>query len=676
MSWFAGLFSSSKGTLNSRKAMSSTHEAFSLPTSSPRTASHPDAFNPETLNTPNTVASSYSYPPQSAGGAYDYVPNTASLREGTRQMSLLPLHNGSLPPLPPYPPLAHTWERLRTWLSREYPELGDTLNYGILPQDLAQIEMSFGFALPQAVRESYLCVDGQEPESSCSEGLFFGLTLLPLEEVLEEWRFWREVDDDPNTGANERLREVMQSIPPGWVRKMYSSRGWIPLVADKGGNYLGVDMNPDEGGAVGQVIVFGRDFDTKVVMWRGDGSGGWAKWLASFVDDLEAGEGFELGATGEASEGSEDDVGYESYFFDGVGGGQGDTGGDTGGGGLRMTGEYRGWSVFEAWADRSVRRWQDAGLYSDTTPLPSEKGKMPEKLSLDQIVSGSGAEVAIPVLSDAEGEGETSALAPHPLGNVTNKRYSSARQPSIPTIAVTKPPAPMPVDLPTPELIRPYSPVSHPLADDDIEAGGDLVMREIDLQPSISSVRQDSSTPSASGRSNASPVSPVAARNITDSPEPLSPASHVKTTIAPAIDDLLADSAPTAPAPLVESPHSSLDDLDDEPESPVRSEEDSPVLIDAPEPEPAVAEDTVRLVGGGGVSGVIDEPVASDDGVLVDGPEPSEPASAPSPDSATTPTAGGKHEKKKSISAELKRLGNMGSGKRKTDSVSSVKASG
>ena len=133
--------------------------------------------------------------------------------------------------------------------------------------------MAFGFSLPQPVRESYLCVDGQEPESSagCAAGLFFGLTLLPLEEVLEEWRFWREVDDDPTTGANAALRGLMESIPAGWVRREYSCRGWIPLVADKAGNYLGIDMNPGEGGAVGQVIVFGRDFDTKVVMWRGDG---------------------------------------------------------------------------------------------------------------------------------------------------------------------------------------------------------------------------------------------------------------------------------------------------------------------------------------------------------------------------------------------------------------------
>lgn len=387
MGWLSNLFSMDSSQRSARKGQvfSSTHEAFSLPTSSPVFHSHPDAFNPETLNTPDPESTrspgSYTYPPQDTA-SYGFIPSYVlpHLRLQPRLMhsrarpassSLLPTHMDPLhTPFPinaNYPPLAKTWARIRSWLSREYPELGDTLNYGILPQDLAQIEMQFGFSLPAVVRESYLCVDGQEAESSagCSEGLFFGLTFLPLESVLEEWRFWREVDSDPSTGANDYLRQSMQSIPPGWVRKEYSQRGWIPLIADKAGNYLGIDLNPAEGGSIGQVIVFGRDFDTKVVLWNGDGVTGWAKWLAGFVDELESGDGFEIGL-GDTSEGSEDEVGYESYYYDGHGRGHGDGGGDNGaGGGLRYIGEYRGWSVLEAWADRSLRKWHEAGVIAD-----------------------------------------------------------------------------------------------------------------------------------------------------------------------------------------------------------------------------------------------------------------------------------------------------------------------
>jgi hypothetical protein len=80
----------------------------------------------------------------------------------------------------------------------------------------------------------------------------------------------------------------------------------------------------------------------------------------------------EIGRGNEGSDDSEDDLGYESYFYDGSGRGQGDGGGDTGPGGMRMTGEYRGWNVLEAWADRSLRRWHEAGVITDTSLLPPE----------------------------------------------------------------------------------------------------------------------------------------------------------------------------------------------------------------------------------------------------------------------------------------------------------------
>ncbi|KAF9068681.1 hypothetical protein BDP27DRAFT_1265958 [Rhodocollybia butyracea] len=467
MNWLSSLFSQGSSQ-NSRRgqAMSSTHEAFSIPTSSPVFRTHPDAFTPDALlNTPDS-RSSYTYPPPSPA-AYNYVPSFSN----SRPNSLLPTHHDQFhtPILPrsAYPPLTQTWNRLRTWLNREYPELGDTLNYGILPQDLAQIELQFGFPLPAVVRESYLVVDGQEAESAagCADGLFFGLYLLPLEDVVEEWRFWREVDDDPGTGANPQLREAMQSIPPNWIRRAYSQRGWIPLIADKTGNYVGVDLNPDEDGTSGQVIVFGRDFDTKVVLFSGDGPAGWARWLASFVEDLESGEGFEIGR-GEDISDSEDDVGYESYYNDGSG--SGDGGGDTGlGGGLRLTGEYRGWSVLEAWADKSVRKWHEAGLVKDV--VDEKKGKMAEKIpSLD----GSAAEVAIPVLADVDDLETAEVTTPTAKTNPT--AITRKAHPNLPTISITKPPIPLPVELPTPRDIvaLPSPPDSrHSSFDEDLESG-------------------------------------------------------------------------------------------------------------------------------------------------------------------------------------------------------------
>ncbi|KAH9043152.1 hypothetical protein EDB85DRAFT_2081183 [Lactarius pseudohatsudake] len=543
MSWFASLFSSSsKSSLQGRrKVLSSTQEAFSLP--SPSFAQGGLFTRDSSLGTPDPESAgtpSFTYPPPSNGAQYGYVPPGTPSRS---RPSLLPLHNASPSPLPQYPSLEQTWTRIRSWLSVEYPELGDTLNYGILPQDLANIEMQFGFSLPQVIRESYLVVDGQEPESSagCSDGLFFGLHLLPLDEVLDEWRFWREVDDDPNTGAHPQLREVMQSVPPNWIRKEYSQRGWIPLISDKTGNYVGVDLNPEKGGSVGQVIVFGRDFDTKVVLWRGDGPAGWAHWLASFAEELESREGFELGLSNE-SEGSEDDVGYEGYFFDGNGRGSGEASGGAAVGGMRLAGEYRGWTTLEAWADKSVRKWQQTGLVPDP-PAEEEKGKAAEKvglgvLALANTTASSGAEVPIPVFADVS----------NTTPSQSRKRQdpdSSLGPPSktpVPVISITKPPAPLPVDLPTrDDITLDLDSETHP---DDLESGGSLIQEVSHLSKSgqgddglvVIPLTQRSATkatePSLSTtRSPVHPLSKVA--DLLDDPVPALAASPMKPSLSP-----------------------------------------------------------------------------------------------------------------------------------------------
>ncbi|PPR06001.1 hypothetical protein CVT26_005723 [Gymnopilus dilepis] len=734
MGWLSSLFSSfdSNSSQRSRKGQvfSSTHEAFSLPTSSPVYNSHPDAFNPDVLNTPDPESArspgSYTYPPPGPA-AYGYIPSSAkryfrsltydvalhnllfALNENDdssgfiarpASSSLLPTHMDPMhTPLsspPNYPPLSKTWARIRAWLSREYPELGDTLNYGILPQDLAEIEMQFGFALPAVVRESYLCVDGQEAESAagCSEGLFFGLTLLPLENVLEEWRFWREVDLDPTTGANEELRQHMQSIPPGWIRREYSQRGWIPLVADKVGNYLGVDLNPGEQGSVGQIIVFGRDFDTKVVMWRGDGLTGWAKWLASFVEELESGEGFEIGAA-DTSEGSEDEVGYEGYFYDGHGRGQGDGGGDTGsGGGLRLTGEYRGWNVLEAWADRSLRKWVESGVITEEVLAPiDEEARKEERQDLDIVelsMQGPGAvEVAIPVLRSSHEQIPSPTID---ALNATNSQPSSSKlSPSpLPIISVTKPPAPRPVALPTPQDIAPapsppesrHSSVDN--LDEDLESGErmnglplpemaedvGLVSATRRTGKSKSPIRRETSDASGS----ALPMSP---------PPPMLPRSthNINASLSsppPIIPDLLAD------GPLVDEPLTSEEPavLLEEP-LPIQPSTDTRTTNEvAPVPaqieveqveEDAEPETTIRLVGGGGQAGVAQEPPEEE-------PEVSTVASPAAPESdldlvstdaesaPETPTnkKGHKKSKSKSSLASLKRLSQLGHRKKKS----------
>lgn len=293
--------------------------------------------------------------------------STSTLVPGTAGRAFDVSAGGSVP-TSAYPPMRHTWNRIRKWCRKNYPEISDTLNWPCTEEALDELEMTIGYALPTCVRESYLNYDGQELESnqSCQDGLFFGAALLSLDQIAEEWKFWRSVDEDPETAANPQVRNLMASCPHKWIRAEYSCRGWIPLITDHAGNYIGVDLSPHPagGGAPGQVIIFGRDFDTKVVCWKGEGAGGWGRFLQTFADELEAGEFWTLEEPSVGSDDEEDMIGYESYFSGGGAGasqGGGDRAGE-GAAGFRLTGEYKGWPVLEAWADRSVRLWESVGL--------------------------------------------------------------------------------------------------------------------------------------------------------------------------------------------------------------------------------------------------------------------------------------------------------------------------
>ncbi|WVF66238.1 hypothetical protein IAT40_000978 [Kwoniella sp. CBS 6097] len=432
--------SSSRGA-NRRSVMDSTIDAFSLPTAhggSRYTANYADGGLPQA----DSAASSPG-PSRRGSTAYGlYPPGKDAL-------------GGSSPNY--YPPPSHTFHRLRNALANSFPELLETLNGPANPHMLAAFEAELGCTLPRAVRESLLAVDGQDPEATGtiagSGGLFFGLHFLPLEEIMREWAFWRQAEHDPTAGDNAAVLATMASVPPNWIKKLYACRGWIPLLSDRTGNYVGIDLDPGSNGAWGQVIVFGRDFDRKCVLWRGDGEGGWGKWLASFVEELESGEGWEADKANSSDE--EEEVGYDSYNGGGTYGESGK--------GLRLAGEYRGWNVLEAWWDGSVRKWEALGLGLDVEEVEKGldearrlagynaqvkgkgKGKAVEGLGIGMRVGESAAQVEIPVVGSPQ-------LPPAPGTPVPRDSDvllppASPDQPPIPKI---RHPVPSPVRVITP----------------------------------------------------------------------------------------------------------------------------------------------------------------------------------------------------------------------------------
>jgi hypothetical protein len=124
----------------------------------------------------------------------------------------------------------------------------------------------------------------------------------------------------------------------------------MPASSTKAGIYLGVSLVPGKRSAGGQVIVFGRNVDTKVVLWRSNGPNSWACWLAGVADGLKANETFEFaGICANGSNGEDkDNISHGGYYYNGAGCGHSNLGGNSGNSGLQLVGQHRNWDVLQA----------------------------------------------------------------------------------------------------------------------------------------------------------------------------------------------------------------------------------------------------------------------------------------------------------------------------------------
>ncbi|KAI3396104.1 hypothetical protein diail_435 [Diaporthe ilicicola] len=267
--------------------------------------------------------------PQSPGGSRPYSPGMRSqlARSNTGDGFEMQSPVGEIPMqsfqdgLPPPPPVTHSWKRIDAWAEENYPELWDQLCEGCTVNDLNELEHQLDCTLPPDVRDSLQVHDGQE-RGGMPTGIIFSNMLLDCEEMIQDWDQWRKVNQQflldtavvkpvvpskafggsseasssksapsPNPQDKTAWRETLiarqESVPADTIRKAYAHPAWIPLVRDWGGNNLAVDLAPGPKGNWGQIILFGRDYDTKYVVARS-----WGHFLATVADDLNSGKWF------------------------------------------------------------------------------------------------------------------------------------------------------------------------------------------------------------------------------------------------------------------------------------------------------------------------------------------------------------------------------------------------
>ena len=149
---------------------------------------------------------------------------------------------------------------------------------GLLPgatlEQVEAVEDVVGARLPAQVRELYLTNNGQIdlfkagdlPPGKTMAPIFGGYEFNSLERMALEWSSWLEIRKQSNAEDLDDFNANVDVRPGNPVKKLYTHALWVPFATDGGGNSLAFDLDPEPGGASGQIIVIGSDEDERRVL--------------------------------------------------------------------------------------------------------------------------------------------------------------------------------------------------------------------------------------------------------------------------------------------------------------------------------------------------------------------------------------------------------------------------
>lgn len=167
--------------------------------------------------------------------------------------------------------------RLDAWYATHLPPAQYGFNPPATDAQIDAFEQLIGLKMPPSFRDLYRWHDGDSNENW---GHIYGHPFLSLEQVAAEHQSWKETLEDFDGDA---YAIPGGSWPEGAVDPAYTNPAWLPFSRDGGGNCIGLDFDPWPAGRVGQVIIFGRDEDVKVVL--AESLGRFLDWVAGLLEN-------------------------------------------------------------------------------------------------------------------------------------------------------------------------------------------------------------------------------------------------------------------------------------------------------------------------------------------------------------------------------------------------------
>ena len=155
-------------------------------------------------------------------------------------------------------------ERLDNWLSENRPDYYANLLPGLPAVHLDKFEKRFGIELPSVFHKLYAWRNGQRDNEFAA---------------FENNRMFSCLDEIANTKVMlDEMIGIDFDDPKWWCS------GWIPFLANGGGDFLCLDLTAEDHGTAGQLIAF----------WHDDGDRGiefnsMEDWLELAVESMENG---------------------------------------------------------------------------------------------------------------------------------------------------------------------------------------------------------------------------------------------------------------------------------------------------------------------------------------------------------------------------------------------------
>lgn len=148
------------------------------------------------------------------------------------------------------------WQKIEVLLASVNPHVLNALRPPASISDLREAENIMGLVFPEDVRDAYLRHDGVDwvDELQARPYLFpRGMTWMPLERVLSEWRSHSEMFFDFRSDDYADYLQELDEHPDDRVRRYGPLLEWIPI-GDGSGCTVCIDLLPGPAGVVGQLV--------------------------------------------------------------------------------------------------------------------------------------------------------------------------------------------------------------------------------------------------------------------------------------------------------------------------------------------------------------------------------------------------------------------------------------